>query len=563
MAFDPDAYLASPQPAAPAAGGFDPDAYLKAGAEPPARTFSAPETFGLNAINLFGAGPTVYGALKYIQSGGQEGSYSKARDELQADIDATENDDEHKWARRLGKATAFAGEAVVGGGVGKAVSLGAKATGFAAKLAPWAAENPLIAKALSGAAGGAAYGAAGGAGAAASRGEDVVEGGRRGFVSGAVLGGALGTAAGVGGKLLRGAGAREEADLLRGVAEGEGTHGSATKTAKMMLDRDKEDIIRTLRSEPELRAAASAPAKEALPVFQSKLEEVGGKLDPHYDVVDKVTGGVSVHNLVNTIDDEIARLGKTPLNEVYTTALQDIKQSALKAWAPDLERVAASQGKLAEMGIETPLRLQPKDVMVPTRDVRAMVTRLQTRGSQVINPLNPGEASQMKADLAGFLKGFLDSHLDVAAEQSPAAAKAVESIRALNSTYSALRNMTKAIEQRGWKEATGSTSTAGHLQGLFQHAGTGGALLMAAHGNIPGAVAALASGALVPKIPLAARAANAALANVQRAAAAGNPNALRLLRSLQVAQKVGTAGAGAVGSVVSHQLGDQQQGASP
>lgn len=542
----------------PAAGGLPPG-FVPDAPEATERTFSAPETFGLNAANLFGAGPAVYGALKYIQSGAQEGSYTKARDELQGEIDATDQSDEHPWARRAGKLAAMVGETVVGGGVGKAVGLAAKGAGAVAKLAPWAVENPVIAKALQGAASGAAYGAASGAGTAASKGEDVVEGARGGVAGGALLGGALGGVAGAAGKLLRGAPEAEAENLLRGVTQGDGLHGGSTLKAKKLVDRQSEAIVDTLRSDPELRAVAVKPAKEALPVFQQRLEQVGSKLDPHYDVVDKVTGGVSVHNLVNTLDDEIARLAKDPLNEQYIAAVNDIKQSVLKAWAPDLEKISHSQGKLAQMGIETPLRLQPEDVMVPTREVRKMVTRLQTRGSQVINPLNPGEASKMKADMATMLKGFIDSHLDVAAEQSPQAAAAVSSIYDINRTYSALKTMTKAIEDRAWKESTGSTSGTGYLKQLFGHGGIAAAAPLAMAGHLPAAAAALVSGALVPKIPAAARAANSMLANLQRAAQAGNPRALRVLASLRTAQQIGTAGAGqagaVVGSVVNQQLG--------
>ena len=525
--------------------------------EPPARTFTAPEAFGIEAQNLFGAGPLIHGVL--AKFGG--GDFAAARAERQADLDALENDDEHPWARRFGKAAALAGETLVGGGVGKAVSAGAKAVGVAAKLAPWAQANPVMARALEGLAGGAAYGAASGAGEAASKGEDILPSAARGAAVGGVLGGAVGGAFGAAGKALRGAPERESEDLLRGVSHGTGESGSATVTARKLVERDKEDILATLRSDPELLKAVQKPAKEALPVLQQRLEEVGSKLDPRYDVVDEVTGGVSVHNLVNFLDDEIAQLRKTPLNEQYIHAVEDIKQSVLKAWAPDLEKLTHSHGILERAGIDIPEKLIPRDVMVPTRDVRAMVTRLQTRGSQVINPLNPGEASQMKADMATMMKGFIDAHLDVAAEQDAGVRAAVDGIRAINTTYSALKNMYKAVEQRGWKEATGSTSMGGHLTSLFHGGGTAGALLMAMHGNVPGAAAALAAGHLVPKLPVAVRAGNSLLAQLARAVQAGNPKAIALMKSMQAARSVGTAGAGSVGAAASGTFAQQE--ASP
>jgi hypothetical protein len=545
----PEGFVPDAQPAGGAfPEGFQPDATTST----PPRTFSGAETFGLNAANLFGAGPTVYSALKYIAEGDpykKAAAADAARADYQGALDTTEADDEHAWARRAGKLAALGGETLVGGGVGKALSIGAKGVGLAAKLAPWAEANPIISKVLAGAGSGAAYGAASGAGTAASKGQDVGEEALKGAGVGAVLGGALSGVGGVAGKLLKGAPEHEEADLLRGITNGTGEFGGATATAKKIVSRDKEDIIATLRSDPELRAVVSGPAKEAMPLLQQRLEQTGSKLDPLYDVVDRATGGVSVHGLVNTIDDEIQRLGRTPLNELYVNALKDIKQSALNAWAPDLEKVAASQGKLAAMGIETPLRLQPQDVMVPTRDVRAMVTRLQTRGSQVINPLNPGEASQMKADIAGFLKGFLDSHLDVAAEQSPATAAAVKAIYDINPVYSALKNMMKAVEQRAQKEGTGSVSMGGNLKHLLTHGAGGAAAAMLLHGNLPGAAVTGAGALLASQAPRLARGATTAMANLERAVAAGNPKARALMDTLTNLRKVGTAGAGHVGNV--------------
>lgn len=550
-----DDILAAPAPpgAVPSRGTVDD---ILASPEPPARAFSGPETFGLEATNLFGAGPVLRGVLAKIQGG----DFTTARTAAQTDLDAIENDDEHVWARRLGKLTALAGETVVGGGVGKAVGAGAKAIGAAAKLAPWAEANPVLARALEGIGSGAGYGAASGAGAAASKGDDILPAAGEGAAVGGALGGALGAAAGKLGKVFKGAPEAEAEDLLRGVSHGTGEKGSATVTARKLVDRDKKDILDTLRADPELTKAVQGPAKEALPVLEHRLNDVGSKLDPRYDIVDKVTGGVSVHNLVNVLNDEIAMLRKSPLNEQYIRAVEDIRQSVLSAWAPDAEKLARSHGILENMGVAVPEKLQPVDVMVPTREVRAMVTRLQTRGSQVINPLNPGEASQMKADMATMMKSFIDSHLDVAAEQSPAAKAAVDGIRALNNTYSALKNMYKAVEQRGWKEATGSTSAQGHLHSLLSHGTLGGAAIMAAHGNIPAAVASAGAGYLLPRLPVALRAGTSVMAQLQRAIAAGNPKAIALVKALQAGQRVGTAGAGAVGAATTGTLASQEQG---
>ena len=192
--------------------------------------------------------------------------------------------------------------------------------------------------------------------------------------------------------------------------------------------------------------------------------------------------------MVDFLDGKVAELKKTPLNEQYVHAVEDIRNSALEAWAPNLNAALRSEEARAVPAVKAAV-LDQLDVQVPTADVRKMVTRLQTRGSQVINPLNPGEASIMKADMASMLKTFLDSHLDAAAAGAPDVATAVANIRQINSTYSALANIQKAIEQRAWKEETNSKSLGGHLGQLGQLlAGVVGA----AHGPIGAGVGLVA-----------------------------------------------------------------------
>lgn len=299
-------------------------------------------------------------------------------------------------------------------------------------------------------------------------------------------------------ELVEKAPAAEAEQLMTGVMAGEGKHGRATVKAAKLLTPKETEAVAVLRGDKELRDVSAKPAKEALPVFHERLEQVGSKLDPHYDVVDKATGGVSVHNLVNFLDDEIARLGAEPLNEQHVKAVEGIKRSALKAWAPSMEEELAGRARAIDMGL-TPRKEIP-DVQVPTRAVRKMVTRLQKRGTEVINALNPGESSQMKADMAGMMKTFIDGHLDVAAEQSPQVAHAVDQIRDINKQYSALASMTNAIEQRQWKEVTGGKSAEAHLGGLVHKAGNMAALGAFLHGNIPTAVAAAAAPHLSPAL---------------------------------------------------------------
>lgn len=537
MAFNPDAYLA----AAPASG-FNPDAYL-AGPAAPAEQFSPGETFLRHAANPFGVAPALSGVLQHLVHGEE---YASARDRYRGQLE--QSAEQNPKAAFLGKVGALIPETAIGGGVGKLAQGAIKGTQLATKLATVAETSPVLAGAAKGALGGAAYGAAGGAGEAVSEGKDVLPAAGVGAGVGGALGGALGAVGGKVSKAFKGAKEREGEDILSGLRRGDNTNGSSTVTAAKMLDRDKEDIVRVVRENPELRKLHNKAAKDALPAFHEALEKTGSKLDPHYDAIDKATGGQSVHNLVNSLDQEVERLGKDPLNEKAIEAVQEIKRSIVKAWAPRLLETERSRQILRDTGMEIPQALVGEDVMVPTREVRKMVTRLQKRGSNVINTLNPGEASELKTELGKMMKGILDNNMDAAAENVPGLAKNVEAIRKLNSDYSAIATMAKSIEQRGWKESTGNTSGHGLFANLFAHGGTAGAVAMAAHGNLPGAAGVLAATHVLPRLPAARRAATSGLARLQEAAASGNPRAVKLLSGIRVGQQAGTAAAGAVGA---------------
>lgn len=348
-------------------------------------------------------------------------------------------------------------------------------------------------------------------------------------LTGMGVGAALG---GIGGSLVARAEQREAATLMKGIASGEGKAGRATVKAAKLLDRGEENAVSVLRENKDLAKVAAKPAKEALPVFEQHMDDVGAKLDPLYAIKDKATGGVSLVNLANFLDDEAAKLAKDPLNEQYVKAVEGIKNSLLKAWAPELGEKLAGNAKAKAAGLlDGPVFKNLEDVMVPTRDVRKVVTRLQKRGTDVINALNPGESSQMKADMAKMMKGFIDADLEIAAENSPKVAKAVAEIQQINKEYSALATMHTAIEQRGWKEATGAVSGGGHVSKLFKHGGALAAVPMLLHGNIAGAAAAAVGPHLLPYAGKAANAANAALARANRSDTLLAQTILRLIEA--------------------------------
>lgn len=529
---DYDALMAAPLPAAagsptpaPAAAGGDYSALMAApvpNAEPP----SILESVGRGALQgaSFGFADEIAGALGAAFT---PKTYRQARDESRAAYAAAKEANPKAYvAGEIGGGLASA--VIPGGVLGKAAEGGAAAVEAA----------PTIGRlALKGAATGAAYG---GAQALGDSTADLTQGDFHGAIADTLRGAAIGGLTGAiihpaATKLLEGAPERQAQNILDEIAQGEGKAGSATTTAKKLLARDKEDIVRTIQEDPVLAKAIAKPAKEALPVINETLDRVGSALDPNYQVVTKATGGVSLSSLVRTLDQKAAEYAKSPLNEQYVNAIEDIRNSALKAWAPRLHGALQTEEAQAVPAIRDAI-LDRLDTKVPEQDLRKMVTRLQTRGSQAINPLNPGEATIMKADMAQLLKGVLDEHLDAAAAAAPDVATAVNNIRQINSTYSALANIQKAIEQRGWKEMTGSTSLGGHLGKLADLGGLGAAALGLAHGgSLPGAIA---TAALAHYAPGAARTltheGNRVLADIAAKAAAGQPTAELVAHAIKV-----------------------------
>ncbi len=374
-------------------------------------------------------------------------------------------------------------------------------------------------------------------------------------IAGAVIGGGAQKL----GHIVAGAPEAEKAGIIKGIVAGEGKFTPATKTSRMLIDENKSNVLRaaTEKFVPEGESKAmrladivSAPAKEVLPAIEERLNQVGSQLDQHYAVVDQVTGGVSMQDLVTFLDKEVSHLKKSPLNEQYINAVNDIKRSALEAWAPDIAPQMAAQERLTAMGLKSHQMIE--DVLVPTQDVRAMVTRLQQRGSQVINPLNPGESSIMKRDMGDMLKRFIDEHLSIPADAAPEFKQAVTAIKEINKTYSGLKTIEKAVRQRGMNETTGSESLKSKFSSLLGHGGMLGAGLALAHGNIAGAaIAGLGPTVLEKGLPAARKlgqeatlGANSLVERLTQAAAQGNPWAKAQLAAAQAAPGAATVTAG-------------------
>lgn len=477
------------------------------------------ESVGRGALQgaTFGFADEIAGALGAAFG---DKTYQQARDESRAKFKAAEDENPKAY---------MAGD--LGGGLATAFVPGLGEVGAAEKVGEGASLGAQVAKGIES---GAKFGAVQGLG---SSNADLTQGDFKGAIADTVKGAAVGGVAGgilepLAGTITRAAPERLAKDVLTGITAGDGEFGGATMTAKKMVARDKKDILDTVMADPELLAVVDKPAAEALPVVKAKLIETGAKLDPFYDQVDKETGGVNLGDFVRHLDDAKADYAKSPLNEMYGKAIDDIKHSALKAWDPQLLE-ALSTEEAANPKVYDFL-LDKLAVSVPTKDIRQLVTRLQTRGSQVINPLNPGEATLMKGELASMTKKFLDSHLDAAAFDNPKMTAVVKGIREVNTTYSALSNIKKAIDQRGEKEATGSMSLGSHFGGLVHGGGLLGAGMMLLHGNIPGAIQMGLLSQFGPGLAKTMTAkGNLALANLVRSAQQGKLSARVMQQAIE------------------------------
>jgi hypothetical protein len=601
-------------------GGFVPDTVpastsggLAGGfiADQPEKQYSPIQTIGMNTLNLFGLEPAAVGAYQSLIN---NKDYATERDAQRQAIETA--NEQNPWSSYAGKALSLVPETLIGGAVGKVVGAGAKAIGFGAKAAEAAnvaskarqletgeaigerlvkagggmtledtarirALNPApvsigshIAK---GALGGAGYGAASGAGNALSEGKDILPAAAEGAGAGAVLGGVLG---GVGGKLedvFSKSVSKHDKDLIQGIGHGSEEQGASTPTARKRLSNYQENVLEALHDKdlkftqegpgfkagdqigPKLIQYHSAPAEKALPVYAKAMNEIGEKLDKHWNTITKDSGGFNVSELASHIDDVIKNDYNKPGVQVYVNGLKNIKEDVLNNWAPELKATEATRASLraqgaAEKSIDAAVPLP--EVKVPEKELREFVTNLQTKASTVLNGLNPGEASEAKAEFAHIIKDFLDKHVE-GATNTPELDHAIESIKNLNRQYNGVATAFKNIEQRGWKEASGSTSGKSLLQQAVGHGTLGAAGMAAFSGHLPAAVGAYALHQAANYAPAIRRAGTSRLAQLNIDAKLGKPGAIKLMKRIQQGQSAGLAGSGAVGSAVTNKMGNE------
>lgn len=446
--------------------GFTPDAPAAPVAAPAPEAPGGFESVGRGLLQgaTLGFSDEIGGAIGSLFS---DKSYSQVRDEIRA------NDNAAKEAHPF-----LYGAGEVGGGIASTLIPGLGAAKAGAGLARTALTL-------------------GGQGALAGLGGSEatdVGGMAKDAAIGGVLGAGIGAAAHGAGKLLAGAPAKAIEDRAANVVQGEGIGGAASAASKKALAKDTEGVDKALtesfkvageKKPLTLASIMRDPAKEVLPVVDERLSQIGKRLDPIYTKFDKAEGGgMSIHHIVNSVDDEIAQLGRQPGNEQMIKALEQARDSAVKSWAPEIAEKIASNRKTVAMGFDSVFK-NMDDVKVPFGDVRDWVSRLQKKAV-------PLEETTIKTNVAMKMRDLLNNTIEAAADNHPKLAKDAEKLFEANSMFSNTARIRDAVEERLVKENSGTTSAKGHLASAI-----GAAVGGVAGGAIPVPIVGHAIGAAV------------------------------------------------------------------
>ena len=389
-------------------------------------------------------------------------------------------------------------------------------------------------------------------------------------VSNALLGGAIGAVSGKLGKVIGGAKEASEERAIKALAGGESKNSGAAwqKTKRMVNNPETRSILHEdvqvenasgkMKTTTLEREAGAAP-DHIQGIVDSQTERIGSELRPIYAKADAKNGGVSLKDYIGRLDEKIAATADMAPAEarVYKSAIGELKENAIQQWGqrnPQLLQALESQ-EAQEPTVRNAIMKQ-FDVRIPSEDVRAEATALQKIGFKTVDPLNPGLQTQVKRDMGNMVRDFVNDHV-----MKTLGGEDHTRLLALNKRMNAWLGVGTVAAARAEKEMAGRMSLGGTAGKLLGHGSLLGAGLLAAHGNIPGAVAAYALPKVLEHAPAAARAATrgaAAVDNrlqaVAQAAAAGNPFAQRMLATIR-----GTPGGAARIAALERQSGGQPQ----
>jgi hypothetical protein len=517
---DYSAFMAATEPAGMPSGGGDPyAAFMVATAQP--EQYSVPETIGRNAVNLFGAGPAVSGAFQAIANGRK---YEEARDETKRHLE--EANAQHPIAGYVGKGIALGGETLLGGALGKAVSVGAKLAGAAEALSPVMARLGSTGGAIAkGALGGAAYGAAGAAGSALSAGQDVLPAAAEGAATGGALGGALGGVAHKIGEAFEGAIGGQNESIVRGASERalprkqsaladliekELPAGAKSKVSASEVIQENRDLLKGFRSaDPEVVQAAREATLEKADSY-----EIGKAAK--YEQVDKALGGgAPARAAIDDLENKASVETEAPWKKVLTDKVSSLKQQwssistdeakrylqamrvtgdqaardALEGLAAKLPEgrqwtkmqfldhlVGGERGASTRAWAEIPPDLRKAveqlpfkfdgDIKIPTRDLRRLLTMSQDEAESALGTLNATKNARLAALNQEVLGHTLNKQLDTAARAGgEGVSGAVQAIRDNNVRQSVLLKLADASSRKVEKLRLGKPTLGGIAAG--------------------------------------------------------------------------------------------------
>ena len=397
MAFDPDAYLATPS----APSGFDPDAYLADGIvdddkPKPGRA----ESFGRGILQgaTFGFADEIAGGL---ESALTDKTYEQARNESRSNFKAAK--DENPWSYGVGDVGAgIATSFIPGVGIAKGASLGATA-GKAALLG-------------------------GVSGLGGSESESVGGQVADAVGSAAVAGGATGVLGG----LVRGSPKRVVNAMMDDISDGAKAVTRDRLSGKIHADGTlarRDDVIATIREHADIKKAGNNTSK-LMPAIDKAMTTVGGNLDEMYARAGKATPGVSVPEIVKRVSAIADDLATDP--------------------GQGIDMARAIRGKLADI-----TEVWGGKSHVSAQDVRKLASGIAEtafRGSPNVTPKTGAAAGQR---VWGELKDLIAENIDESAKALGTGGAA--ELATLNKKMSTLMNMSAAVRERATREASGST----------------------------------------------------------------------------------------------------------
>jgi len=396
----------------------------------------------------------------------------------------------------------------------------------------------------------------------------------KGAALGAALSVPLGVAGHVAGKVLGGARESIRKFVMKDIV-GE-TRGASTKTAKLNLARDAEDVADVVTADPELETALrKASGHNDINRIADAQEVVDGKLDlvtqPRSDLyaaADKALpeGGVRSGDYVKHLEDAAKKLEATGKGQDRSIAkhLRDrvdvIRTSeswggGVPVFNPEAEIGGEKAGALVSVLEKSKARSrnpaaldqeianikaqasQPgydPDKIVPLSKVRENVTDLQNAAYDAEGGLNGTPRYNRAREVAGYAEDFLDDVKKQAAKKVPFAIKAIDEH---DRQVSALLRIKKVLEQRrnhAEQESLGATG-----EGLF-----GRAIHAAAHPKATltrEAVATGARGAIAARraIDRGARSLTQSDSQYARLVVQGLRNGLPLAAAVEAAEAAG------------------------